>query len=111
MHPAQLYAVINGLLLSALLSLIFYYRRRHGVLLGLFLLIYPVSRFLLELIRQDNPLDYGGLTISQFLGLGVSLIGIVYLWYIYRLPEKCPRAVEFIPPEEVDERQSGGKNK
>ncbi|MCZ6815569.1 MAG: prolipoprotein diacylglyceryl transferase [Planctomycetota bacterium] len=110
-HPAQLYAVINGILLAGLLSLIFYYRRRHGVLLGVFLLIYPVSRFLLELIRQDNPLDYGGLTISQFLGLGVSLLGAVYMWYIYRLPEKCPRAVEFIPPEEVDERRSAGKNK
>lgn len=110
-HPAQLYAVINGLLLSGLLSLIFYYRRRHGVLLGVFLLIYPVSRFLLELIRQDNPLDYGGLTISQFLGLCVSLLGAVYMWYIYRLPEKCPRAVEFIPPDEVDERRPRGKNK
>ncbi|MFQ5422886.1 MAG: prolipoprotein diacylglyceryl transferase [Phycisphaerae bacterium] len=102
-HPTQLYSVINGLLLAWLLSRVFYYRRRHGTVLAVFLLVYPVSRFLLELIRQDNPLDFGGLTISQFLGLSLVLVGAIYLCYIrYVLPEKCPMVVPYIPPEEEE---------
>ena len=110
-HPAQLYATINALLLAWLLSRIYWIRRRHGVLVGIFLMVYPVSRFLLELIRQDNPLDSAGLTISQFLGLGLILVGAVFLWYNSRLPVKCPLAVPYEPPEADDPPPRAKKKK
>jgi len=101
-HPTQLYAVLTGLLLTWILSVGYYYRRRHGVLLPWFLILYSIARFLEELLRQDNPLDFGfgGLTISQFLGLVLIPIGAVSLWYIYRRPEYCPLAVRWDPPPE-----------
>jgi len=99
-HPAQLYAVINALLLSGLLSLIYYYRRHHGTLIGWFLVLYSPSRMLLELIRQDNPLDVGGLSISQAISIGTFLLGVVWLYVIYtRFPARSPAAVPFVPPE------------
>jgi len=101
-HPTQLYAVITGLLLTWVLSVGYFYRKRHGVLLPWFLILYSIARFFEELLRQDNPLDFGfgGLTISQFLGLILAVIGAACLWYIYRLPERCPLAVPWDPPDE-----------
>lgn len=101
-HPTQLYAVITGLLLTWVLSVGFFYRKRHGVLLPWFLILYSIARFFEELLRQDNPLDFGfgGLTISQFLGLILTVIGVVSLWYIYRLPERCPLVKPWDPPDE-----------
>lgn len=100
-HPAQLYDVVNALLLSALLTAAFHIRRRHGVVMGLMFVLYPVPRILLEAIRVDNPL-HGGLTISQWVSVGMLLGGVAYLVYLYRyLPERCPRAVAWTPPLEV----------
>jgi phosphatidylglycerol:prolipoprotein diacylglycerol transferase len=98
-HPAQLYGFINGMALYWLLHTMFYWRRRHGILLGWMLVFYSISRILLEAIRQDNPLDVGGLTISQFVSLLTLLVGVVWLLYMRRLPLRSPLAV----PVEFDE--------
>ena len=98
-HPAQLYGLINALLLSWLLVLIFQRRRRHGVVMGWMLLLYPPARFVLELVRVDNPHDAGGLTISQAFGLGVMVVGLVWMYAMYKLPPRSPHAVPWIPPE------------
>ncbi len=90
-HPTQLYASINGFILSGLLSAVFYVRRRHGVVIGLLILLYPVSRVLEELIRTDNPHDILGLTISQFVSVCMFLFGVAYLYVLYaKLPERSP---------------------
>ena len=80
----------------------FAFAKRHGVLLPWFLILYSIARFFEELLRQDNPLDFGfgGLTISQFLGLILVLIGAACLWYIYRLPQRCPLVAPWEPPDE-----------
>ena len=90
-HPTQLYASMNGFILSGLLSAVFYVRRRHGVVIGLLIVLYPISRVLEELIRIDNPHDAFGLTISQFISLGMFLFGVAYLYVLYtKLPERSP---------------------
>ena len=97
-HPAQLYATIGALTLSGLLALVFYRRKRHGVVIGLTLLLYPVQRTLEEIIRADNPQDVAGLTVSQFIGLGLMLLGAAYLYILYtKLPERSPLAVPVAP--------------
>ncbi|MBK8267854.1 MAG: prolipoprotein diacylglyceryl transferase [Planctomycetes bacterium] len=101
-HPTQLYAVINAFLISWLLSTLFYYRKRHGILLGWFLLIYSVARVFEEAVRQDNPLDIGGVTISQAVSIVTFLVGLGWMILMYRLPMTSPRAVKFeLPPEET----------
>lgn len=99
-HPTQLYAVINAFLISWVLSTMFYYRKRHGILIGWFLLIYSVSRVFEESLRQDNPLDIGGVTISQAISIVTFLCGLGWLILMHRLPLYSPRAVKFELPEE-----------
>ncbi len=100
-HPAQLYETTAAFIISWLLSVMFYYRRRHGIVVGWFLVLYSISRFLMELIRADNPLDtFGGLTISQGISLGTFAAGLLWLAVMYRLPTFSPRAIPFVYPEQ-----------
>ncbi len=99
-HPTQLYSSIHAFLLSALLSAVFYRRRRHGVVIGLLFLMYPIARGMIEGIRVDNPHDSAGMTVSQFISLVMFISAAVYLFILYKfLPERCPRAVAYVPPE------------
>ena len=101
-HPAQLYEMISGLLICLFLTMLFYYRERHGIVLGWFLMLYSISRFLLELIRSDNPLDVGGLTISQAISMATFLAGLAMVVAMYTLfPKYSPRAIPFVLPEDV----------
>ncbi len=103
-HPAQLYAMINAFIICWVLGTMYYYRKRHGILLGWFLILYSISRVFLELIRQDNPLDVGGLTISQSISIGTFLIGVFWLWLVHtKMPLYSPRAIRF----ELEEEEAG----
>lgn len=97
-HPTQLYDAINAALFSWLLWTIHGHRRRHGVVFGWMLILYPFSRIPLELIRVDNPHDVGGLTISQAFSIGVFVVGLIWMWAMYRLPVRSPLAVPYIDP-------------
>lgn len=89
-HPTQLYSAVTALLICAVLSALFRVRKRHGMVMGAMLLLYPIPRALLEMIRADNPHDVGGLTISQFLVLGLLIVGAAYMHAIYKwLPERA----------------------
>ncbi len=93
-HPAQLYATAGALLLSLLLGIVFYRRKRHGMVIGLVLLLYPIQRTLEEIIRADNPQDVAGLTVSQSISMALFLLGIAYLFVLYKaMPERSPYAV------------------
>jgi len=91
-HPAQLYASIDGFTLAILLSAVFYRRKRQGIVFGLLFLFYPIMRFMEEIIRSDNPHDTAGLTISQFISLLLFLTGVVWMIIVHRLPLRSPKA-------------------
>lgn len=85
-HPSQLYEALGeGLLLSAVL---FWIRVRfpklpHGILTGLFFLLYACARIALENVRQP---DSGselimGLTKGQFFSTFMIVAGIAFLLY------------------------------
>ena len=91
-HPTQLYASGHAMVLSLFLSYLVYRRRRHGIVFGYMLVMYPIARFLLELIRTDNPHDSFGLTVSQATSVGLFVCGCIYLYVVYKLlPERSPR--------------------
>jgi prolipoprotein diacylglyceryltransferase len=101
-HPTQLYSAVNAMLLSGFLAALFHVRKRHGVVIAALFVCYPIARFLLELIRTDNPHDTVGLTISQGISLGMVLIGIGWLVYLYKYcPERSPYADAARPPKEA----------
>jgi len=95
-HPTQVYSSINALLLCLLLLAYEPFCRRDGQLFALLLLLYTISRFLLEIIRTDESAVGGtALSISQNVS-AVLLVFTVGLWfYILRRPPG--KAFEALP--------------
>jgi phosphatidylglycerol:prolipoprotein diacylglycerol transferase len=87
-HPAQIYAAIDAGLLALLLWAYFPFRRRDGEVFALLVTLHPISRFLLEIIRSDEPGRFGtDLTTSQWLSLAILGLACVLWWYIERQPK------------------------
>ncbi|NUQ64082.1 MAG: prolipoprotein diacylglyceryl transferase [Pirellulales bacterium] len=86
-HPTQLYSALDSLLLCLFLIAYHPFRRRDGELFALLLTLYPITRFLLEIIRTDEASVFGtGLSISQNVSL-IVLAAAVGVWiYVLRQP-------------------------
>ena len=96
-HPSQLYeAALEGLLLGSLLLFLAWRRgwlRSPGMLTGIFLIGYGLSRFIVEFFRQPdvqfvgpgNPIGYvlragdWGITMGQSLSVPMALFGVALL--------------------------------
>lgn len=85
-HPTQLYAALDGLLLLALLSVYYPRRRRDGEVMALLMVTYPVTRFLNESLRGDEGAVFAGLTMAQNISVVLLLCGLVAWSYLARLP-------------------------
>ncbi len=86
-HPAQLYSLIDAVLLCFLLLAYEPYKRRDGELTALLLTIHPISRFLLEIVRVDESAVFNtGMSISQNISLGIFAGGILLWIYLFRRP-------------------------
>jgi phosphatidylglycerol:prolipoprotein diacylglycerol transferase len=102
-HPTQLYSSLG----AALLGLILYgflrrsqraeavgrYRllTKPGSIFGLMFVLYAIMRFSVEMIRDDNPFEMAGLTISQLLSFVLAALGIVLaVYFSLSEPEKLP---------------------
>ena len=88
-QPSQLYeAALEGVLLFVVLWVYTSKPRPRLAPSGLFLLIYGISRFLVEFVRMPDPqLGYlagGWLTMGQVLSMPMILIGAGLLYYAYR---------------------------
>lgn len=97
-HPAQLYAATGPILLAWLTHLYFYRRRRHGMVMVVGFMLYPIQRFIEEIIRADNPHDTFGLTVSQGVSIVIFLVAGTWFLILRQLPLRSPRAVPFVPP-------------
>ncbi len=86
MHPTQLYAALDGLILLALLSGYYPIRRRDGEVMALLMVTYPVTRFLIEELRSDEGVFVAGMTISQFISVLLLMAGLAFWSYLGRLP-------------------------
>lgn len=88
-HPTQLYSAINALLICLFLLAYEPSARRNGELFALMLTIYPVTRFLLEIIRTDeSAIMKTGMSISQNVSV-LIVLGIMGLWaYVLRQPRR-----------------------
>jgi phosphatidylglycerol:prolipoprotein diacylglycerol transferase len=110
-HPTQPYTTITALLIALFLNALYWRRTRDGQVICTLLVLQPVARWLLEVIRADNPIDtIGVFTISQFLALCMMLVGVLGLLLLQRMPPRSPRARLWEPPEE-DSQQKAGKKK
>lgn len=92
-HPTQLYSSLNAFLLAA----IFYTLwcriglKKPGMILGFILIAYGITRFGLEMLRDDNPFEYAwwmlykGGTISQNISIYLVLIGAVLVGIVSKM--------------------------
>jgi phosphatidylglycerol:prolipoprotein diacylglycerol transferase len=85
-HPTQLYSALDGLILLGLLTLYYPRRRRDGEVMGLLMVAYAVSRFLVESLRADEGAVFAGLTLSQNISLALLASGLAFRWYLARRP-------------------------
>lgn len=88
LHPTQIYSSINALILAGVLHWYFRVRPRNGSVLAAGLIVYPITRFLIEIIRNDEK-GIGGtsFTISQWVSLGMVASGIVLTIWLNRKPQ------------------------
>jgi phosphatidylglycerol:prolipoprotein diacylglycerol transferase len=97
-HPTQLYSAIDALVLLLLLSAYYPLRRRDGEVMGLLMLTYPITRFVIEYLRNDEGAFFAGLTISQNISLLLLIGGLLYWAWLFSLPKGCagkePAAVD-----------------
>jgi phosphatidylglycerol:prolipoprotein diacylglycerol transferase len=86
-HPTQVYSAIDAAILAWLLWAYYPFRRRDGEAIALLLTIHPVTRFLLEVIRTDEPeLFETGMSISQNISILLLAVAGLLWWYISRQP-------------------------
>jgi len=106
-HPSQLYSSANALLLCFILYL--FWRKglaqagsgkppgrltRPGSITALMLILYGVTRFLIECIRDDNPYEIAFLTISQILGIVMIILGAALLLLLPCFKSDTPPGTE-----------------
>jgi len=87
LHPTQLYLSLNALVIFLLLQ--WAYRRRtfDGEVFWLYILLYAISRGILEIWRGDFVRGFvipGVLSTSQFIGLIAALLAAGMLFYLAR---------------------------
>jgi phosphatidylglycerol:prolipoprotein diacylglycerol transferase len=83
-HPTQVYSAIDALIILILLSAYYPIRRRDGAVMGLLMIVYPISRCLIEYLRNDEPVFFAGMTISQNISVLLMLGAFVYWAWISR---------------------------
>jgi phosphatidylglycerol:prolipoprotein diacylglycerol transferase len=87
-HPTQLYSSLDGFVLLALLMAYHPLRRRDGEVMALLMVTYPVSRFLIEHLRNDEGTFFAGMTISQNVSILLLACGVAYWAYLARQPKE-----------------------
>ncbi|MCK4914129.1 MAG: prolipoprotein diacylglyceryl transferase [Planctomycetes bacterium] len=90
-HPTQLYSSAAGGLWCVILY--FFWRRgqkindvkkingifKSGCTFGLMFILYGLGRFFIEFLRDDNPIEFDGITISQNISIALVVLGIVLM--------------------------------
>jgi len=81
-HPTQIYSSINAGLLCLVLWFYWTIKKSDGEVFALMLILYSIGRFLMELIRTDEPGQFGtDLTISQWVSIAMIVVGFALFAY------------------------------
>ena len=86
-HPTQIYSSINGFVLFAFLWFYFPFRRGFGQVFAILMMVYPITRILLEFIRTDEMGQFGTMfTISQWVSVFIFMLGVGVFIYSFNYP-------------------------
>jgi len=127
-HPTQLYSSANAALLCMLLYL--FWRRsqraagsgntrmiliRPGHTFALALVLYGITRFLIEYLRDDNPFEYAwwaaykGGTVSQNLSIYLVILGVVLI-AVFQIMKSYAMEPDNVTRDEKKKIQTANKN-
>ncbi len=91
LHPTQIYSSVLAFLLAGFLMWFFRRRPFEGAVLAMGWTLYPINRFVLEIIRDDEPGRMNtGLTFSQLMSIGLFLSGCALLFWLQRRHKASP---------------------
>ena len=76
-HPTQIYSSVFDFILGFLLLYYGKNKRINGKVVGLYLIIYSIGRFLVEILRNDPRGNVGVLSTSQFIAIFTLALGII----------------------------------
>jgi phosphatidylglycerol:prolipoprotein diacylglycerol transferase len=85
LHPTQIYEAICNIIIFVFLHIYSKKQSKDGRIIALYLILYPIARFIIEFWRFDyrgNPIL--GLSFSQFISIILLIIGIA----LYFLPKR-----------------------
>lgn len=109
-HPTQIYSFITAGLIALALNALYWRRTRDGQVIAAMFIVEPITRYVLEVIRADNPIDtLGSFTISQGISMGLVGFGVLWLIVLQFMPPRSPRAQIWVPPPEETKPAKGGK--
>jgi len=106
--PAELLALFNALVLAGLLAAFHRLRRREGQTFALLLILYPITRFVLESLRGDNVHDLAGgvLTHNQYTSLVILLAGVIMMIVLQRCrPSAGPTWTDRLAAESANKKK------
>ena len=91
-HPTQIYESAFSLAIAAFCLFYVLPRKRYdGHVFAAFMLLYPVARFLVEILRRDARGEAFGLSTSQLIGLGLVAAAALIHWR--RHPDRVKKHV------------------
>jgi phosphatidylglycerol:prolipoprotein diacylglycerol transferase len=102
-HPTQLYS--SGLAFFGAFLLYLHWKRnkniqnsgktgffaKHGCVFALMFILYGIGRFFIEFLRDDNPFEFDGLTVSQNISIGMFIAGIILMLIFNKMAPYQPQ--------------------
>lgn len=76
-HPTQIYSSVFDFILGFFLLYYGKKKRIDGKVMGMYLIIYSIGRFLVEFLRNDPRGNVGVLSTSQFIAIFTLVLGII----------------------------------
>lgn len=87
-HPTQLYEATYNVLIFIVLYFLSRRKLKEGMLFGIFMILYSVSRFGVEFLKDcasaSSCLPYFGLTVGQWLNIPLFLFGLGLVIWVQR---------------------------
>jgi phosphatidylglycerol:prolipoprotein diacylglycerol transferase len=102
-HPTQLYSSTKAAILCLILYL--FWRRsqnaersenaskfltKPGQTFALMFILYSIVRFLMEFLRDDNPFELDGLTVSQLIAIPMLTFGLILMVIFQKMKTQKP---------------------
>lgn len=110
-HPTQLYSIITGVIIFALLAWVIGPRfKREGPLMFAYAILAGVERFGVEFIRANQPMVWG-LTQQQWIAIAMVVVGVVGAWWFGTRGRLRPAMSPERPPESAASTRAPGPKK